>query len=170
MAAKSCPGMSGARNRPSMPSRIEARGPLLIAEIGRRFAYDEFAGIPALWHELQPHLGEIPGQKEDVAYGMVAADTAAGNSYFYLAGVEVSDASGLDSVFTSVQLPAQRWAVFSQQGHITTIAGTIGAVFGKAMPAAGITAKEMPAVLERYGASFDPKPGRGGFEICVPVE
>ncbi len=79
------------------PPRIEARGPLLIAGIGRRFACDEFAGIPALWHELHPHLGEIPGQKGDVAYGVVAADTAAGHSYFYLAGVEVSDVSGLDS-------------------------------------------------------------------------
>jgi AraC family transcriptional regulator len=151
------------------PPRVETPGPLLIAGLGRRFAFSDFAGIPALWQELHPHLGAIRGQRGSVSYGVVAHVAAGGESYFYLAGVEVSDVSDLDPSFTAIRLPAQRWAVFSQEGHITTIVSTITAVFREALPAAGLTAADMPDLLERYGENFDPHTGKGGFEIWVPV-
>lgn len=152
------------------PPRFETPGPLTIAGLGRRFAHDDFAGIPALWQELHPHLGHIPGKKGAATYGVVAHVAAGGDSYFYLAGVEVSDLSDLDAGFSGVRLPAQRWAVFVQEGHITTIVSTINAVFGQALPAAGLTAGDMPDVLERYDKSFDPSTGKGGFEIWVPIK
>lgn len=151
------------------PPRLVSPGPLLIAGIGRRFAADDFAGIPALWQELHPHLGEIPGQKGSAAYGLVADTAAAGDAVFYLAGVEVSDLRGLDDSFTGVRLPAQRWAVFPHEGHVTAIASTLHAVFSQALPAAGLTAGDTPDLLERYDESFDPWTGAGGFEIWVPV-
>ena len=43
------------------PPRLVSLGPLLIAGIGRRFASNDFAGIPALWQELQPHFGQNTG-------------------------------------------------------------------------------------------------------------
>jgi AraC family transcriptional regulator len=152
------------------PLRFVTPGPLLIAGIGRRFAIDDFAGIPALWQELRPHLGEISGQKDRVAYGLVAKMAAGGDSYFYLAGVEVTDLADLDDGFTGIRLPAQRWAVFAHESHVTTIASTVDAVFGQALPAAGLTAGDMPDLLERYGENFDPHSGHGGFEIWVPVK
>lgn len=150
--------------------RLVSLGPLLIAGIGRRFACDDFAGIPALWQELHPYLGEIPDQKGNVAYGLVANMAAAGETYFYLAGVEVADLSDLDNDFTVIRLPAQRWAIFRHEGHVTTIASTIHAVFAQALPAAGLTPGDIPHLLERYEASFDPWTGAGGFEIWVPVK
>jgi AraC family transcriptional regulator len=152
------------------PPRLVSRGPLLVAGIGRRFACDDFAGIPALWQELHPHLGEIPGQKGSTAYGLVVDMAALGDTYFYLAGVEVSAFSDLDSNFTGIRLPAQRWAVFPHKGHVTTIASTIHTVFAQALPASGLAPGDMPDLLERYGASFDPRTGEGGFEIWVPVK
>ena len=152
------------------PPRLVSRGPLLIAGIGRRFAGCNFAGIPSLWQELHPYLGEIPGQKGKTAYGLVANLAAARDTYFYLAGVEVSDLADLGSNFTGIRLPAQRWAGFRHEGHITTIGSTIHAVFAQALPAAGLTAGDMPDLLERYEASFDPWTGAGGFEIWVPVK
>jgi AraC family transcriptional regulator len=151
------------------PPRLVSLGPLLIAGIGRRFAFDDFASLPALWQELHPHLGEIPGQKGGAAYGLVAGTAAVGDAYFYLAGVEVADLSGIDRNFTGVRLPAQRWAVFPHAGHVTTIASTIRAVFSEALPEAGLTAGGMPDLMERYGESFDPRTGEGGFELWVPV-
>lgn len=152
------------------PPRLVSLGPLLIAGIGRRFASDDFAGIPALWQEFHPHLGEIPGQKGNTTFGMVANMARAGDTYFYLAGVEVSDLAGLDSSLTGFRLPAQRWAVFPHEGHVTTIVATVAAVFTQALPSAGLTAGEMPDLLERYGERFNPWTGAGGFEIWVPVK
>lgn len=152
------------------PPRIETRGPLLIAGLGRRFAVNDLAGIPALWQELRPHLGYIPSQKNAVAYGLVARMAADGESLFYLAGVEVSDLSDLDDGFTGIKLPAQRWAVFPYTGHITTIAATIDTIFAEALPAAGLRHGDMPDLLERYDQRFDSQSGAGGFEIWVPVK
>ena len=152
------------------PPRFETPGPLLIAGLGRRFACSDFAGIPALWQEFQPYIGAIAGQKSAVAYGLVARMSADGNSTFYLAGVEVSDLSDLDEGLTGIRLPAQRWAVFSHRGHVTTIASTIDAIFSQALAAAGLTHGDMPDLLERYDESFDPRTGEGGFEIWVPVK
>lgn len=150
------------------PPRIETPGPLLIAGLGRRFAGDEFAGIPALWQEFTPHLGAIPGQKGKATYGLVTG-AGAGDGYFYLAGVEMQTLADLDGTFTGIRLPAQRWAAFRQAGHVTTIAATIHAVFSQALPAAGLIPGDMPDLIERYGEGFDPATGAGGFEIWVPV-
>jgi AraC family transcriptional regulator len=152
------------------PPRIVAQGPLLIAGIGRRFAFDDFAGIPALWQQLHPYLGAIAGEKRNATYGVVANMTPGGDTYFYLAGVEVSDLSDLDGDLTGFRLPAQRWAIFPHEGHVTTIASTIDAVFTRALPAAGLTPGDMPDLLERYDERFDPWGGGGGFEIWVPVK
>jgi AraC family transcriptional regulator len=152
------------------PPRLVSLGPLLIAGLGRRFACDDFAGIPALWQEFHPHLGEIPGQKGSAAYGLVANKATVGETYFYLAGVEVSAFSYLDNTLTGVRIPAQHWAVFPHEGHVTTIASTIQTIFAQALPASGLSPGDMPDLLERYGAGFDPQTGEGGFEICVPVK
>ena len=151
------------------PPRTEKRGPLLIAGLGRRFAMTDFAGIPALWQEFRPHMGAIPRQKGRAAYGLVARTAADGDSYFYLAGVEVSDLSDLDDGFTGIRLPAQRWAIFTHRRHVTTIVSTIDAIFNDALPAAGLSPGDMPDLLECYGESFDPHTGYGGFEIWAPV-
>jgi AraC family transcriptional regulator len=154
-----------------LPSpRLETRGPLLIAGLGRRFPVNDLAGIPALWQELHPHLGYVPGQKGAVAYGLAARLAADGESLFYLAGVEVHDLSDLDDGFTGLKLPAQRWAVFPHCGHVTTIGSTIDAIFGEALPAAGLKHGDMPDLLERYDTNFSSQTGAGGFEIWVPVK
>ncbi|CAM5423512.1 Right origin-binding protein [Mycolicibacterium aubagnense] len=150
------------------PPRIEAPGPLLIAGIGRRFACDDHAGIPALWQEFTPHIGGLADQRGKAAYGLVTG-SAASDSYFYLAGVEVSGFSDLDRAFAGIRLPAQRWAVFRQDGHITTISPTIHAIFSQALPEARLTPGDMPDLIERYDEDFDAMTGAGGFEIWVPV-
>lgn len=150
------------------PPRIEPSGPLLIAGIGRRFTCDDFAGIPALWQEFMPHLAAIPGRKGTAAYGLVTG-VGAGDTYFYLAGAEVRDFGELDGALTGIRLPAQRWAAFRQNDHITTISATIHAIFSQALQEAGLTPGDMPDLIERYDEDFDPVTGAGGFEIRVPV-
>jgi AraC family transcriptional regulator len=152
------------------PPRLITPGPLLIAGLGRRFAVDDFAGIPSLWQEFKPHIGAVPHQKGAATYGLAARMAADGGSFFYLAGVEVSDLSDLEEDLTGIRLPAQRWAVFPHVGHVTAISNTIDAIFGEALPAAGLKHNGMPDLLERYDETFDSRTGAGGFEIWVPVE
>ena len=152
------------------PPRFETPGPFAIAGIGRRLARNDFAAIPALWQEFHPHIGSVQGQKGAHTFGFCARLAADGDSYFYLAAVEVADLSDLDDELTGMRLPAQRWAVFAHRGHVSAISSTIDAIFCKALPAAGLIHGDMPDVLERYGPSFDPRTGEGGFEIWVPVK
>jgi AraC family transcriptional regulator len=152
------------------PPRFEEPGPLLIAGLGRRIASADFAGVPALWQEFQPHIGAVPYQKGDAAYGLVTRMAPDGRDCFYLAGVEVSDLPEHDDGLTGFKLPAQRWAIFPHQGHITTIVSTIDAIFRQALPSAGLVHGDMPDLLERYDRRFDPRTGAGGFEIWVPVK
>jgi AraC family transcriptional regulator len=149
--------------------RIESPGPLLIAGIGRRFDCDDFAGIPSLWQEFHAQAGAIRGRNSEVSYGVVSGVLAEGNTYLYLAGVEVGDFAELDSSFTGLRLPAQSWAVFAHEGHITTILSTIHAVFDHGLADAGLRQAGMPDLLERYTSRFDPQTGTGGFEIWVPI-
>lgn len=151
------------------PPRIETPGPLLIAGLGRRFSCEDFAGIPVLWQQFTPYLGAMPGRKNSTAYGLVTGVGAA-DTYFYLAGVEVRDLTDLDGGLTGIRLPAQRWAAFRHDDHITTISATIHAIFSRALPEAGLTPGDMPDLIERYGEDFDPATGAGGFEIWVPVK
>jgi AraC family transcriptional regulator len=152
------------------PPRFATPGPLLIAGLGRRVASGDFSSVPALWQEFRPHIGAVPHQKGQAAYGLVARLSPDGGDYFYLAGVEVSHLSGLDDGLAGFKLPAQTWAIFPHGGHITTIVSTIDAIFCHALPAAGLAHGDMPHLIERYGEAFDPRTGAGGFEIWVPVK
>jgi AraC family transcriptional regulator len=152
------------------PPRFATTGPLLIAGLGRRIDNGDFAGVPALWQDFRPHIGAVPHQKGRAAFGLVARMASDGKDYFYLAGVEVSELSDLDDGLTGVKLPAQRWAIFPHEGHITTIVSTIDAIFCKALPAAGLVHGDMPHLVERYGEAFNPRTGAGGFEIWAPIK
>jgi predicted transcriptional regulator YdeE len=44
-----------------------------------------------LWQKLGPHLGLIPGQVALVTYGLCFPTDPPGESFTYVAGVEVSD-------------------------------------------------------------------------------
>jgi AraC family transcriptional regulator len=152
------------------PPRLVALGPLIIAGLARRFSVDDFAGIPSLWQEFHPHIATVPQRRDAATFGLVADMAAEGESYLYLAGVEVAGLADLDPRFTAIRLPAQRWAVFEHRGHVTTIASTLGAIFGVALPAAGLTAGDLPDLIERYDKRFDPWTGTGGFEIWIPLK
>ena len=150
--------------------RIKSHGALAIAGFGARFAGDDKAGIPALWQRLHPYLGHVPGQVGTAAYGLITNLFSGSGSYYYLAGVEVSDLSEAPHEFIGIRLPAQRYAVFTHRGHITTIVSAASAIFRDWLPGAGYTLGDMPDFLEHYDENFDPWTGAGGFEMWLPLK
>lgn len=158
-----------------MHTKFEPRfvdgNPMLIAGLREHVTSETWDKIDALWWRFAPHIGSVPGQVGGrVAYGVVA-DAGAGIDY--LAGVEVTDVSGLPEGFSHARLPAQRYAVFEHQGHVTKLKDTMTAIFDTWLPQSGYAHARTagaPAFFERYGEMFDPQTGMGGIEVWLPIK
>jgi AraC family transcriptional regulator len=157
--------------------RFEERGPLLLAGIRERHAFDgPFPqAIGAQWDRLVPHLGAVPGRVGDADWGASFGEPGRAG-FAYLCGVEVADAGAagpLPDGFVRARIPARRWAVFAHPGPLDDLRRTIDAVFGAWLPASGFALAATdgaPDLLERYGPGFDPVARRGDLEVWVPVE
>ena len=152
------------------PRFVDARA-MIVAGFSERITTETWDKIDKLWWRFAPHIGRVPGQiGARVAYGVV---TDAGDGIEYLAGVEVSDVSGLPDGFTHVRLPAQRYAVFAHQGHVSKLKETMTAIFDTWLPQSGeqhARTAGAPAFFERYGEEFNPQTGMGGIEVWVPLK
>ncbi|QCP53257.1 AraC family transcriptional regulator [Trinickia violacea] len=150
------------------PPRYEDAKALLIAGLGERYTCETAAGIPALWQRFSPHIGNVPGQVGNMAYGVCCNGDGTGN-FDYICGVEVSDFGRLPAEFARVRIAAQRYAVFSHRGHISTIRRTWNTILSQWLPDSEFKAADAPD-FERYDERFDPKTGNGVVEIWVPVK
>jgi len=151
------------------PPRFVNGKALLIAGLGERYDCDSSKAIPSLWQRFVPHIGQVPGQiGPRIAYGVCCNTDGEGN-FDYIAGVEVADFSELPRDFSRVRIAAQRYAVFTQREHIATIRSTVNTIWSKWLPESGHEAADAPD-FERYGDSFDPATGKGGFEIWIPLK
>lgn len=142
---------------------------MLIAGMSERITAETWDKIDRLWWRFAPHIGKVPTQiGARVAYGVVT-DVADGIDY--LAGVEVTDTKALPDGFSHVRLPAQRYAVFAHEGHVSKLKDTMMAIW-EWLPTSGhehARTPGAPAFFERYGEEFDPQTGTGGIEVWVPI-
>ena len=148
--------------------RFETRGPLLIIGLGERYSCESSAAIPSQWQRFLPSFGHVPGQLDDVAYGVVCNADSEGN-FDYICGVEVRDFSKTPAEFARVRIPAQRYAVFHHRDHVSGIRNTMTAIFTQWLPSSGHEIADAPN-LERYGPEFDGHTGHGGLEVWIPLQ
>jgi AraC family transcriptional regulator len=139
---------------------------LLIAGLREDYS-DSNSGIPAQWQRFAPHIGKLPQQIGNVAYGIVFGKTA---GFSYLTGVEVSDTASLPAGSAQIRIPAQSYLVFSHKGHVSTLFESINAALAFVYPN-GHPAGEPGEMgfYERYGETFDPVKGSGDIEIWIPI-
>jgi AraC family transcriptional regulator len=151
------------------PPRFETGKPLLVAGISERCTHENGgAGIPNQWQRFHQKAGDIPDRVGQMAYGVCCNGDDSGN-FDYIAGVEVSDFSGLPREFSRVRIPEQRYAVFTHRDHISSIRQTVNTIWNHWLPASGLKAADAPS-FERYDENFDPLTGNGGLEIWMPVK
>ncbi|RZI44686.1 AraC family transcriptional regulator [Herbaspirillum sp. HC18] len=150
------------------PPRFADGKELLIAGMGERYNSETVAGIAAQWKRFRPHLGSVPGQVDNIAYGVCCNGDDAGN-FDYVCGVEVRDVSGVPQDWSSVRIPARRYAVFTHRGQIADIKRTHHAIWSKWLPASGYETAKAPN-FERYGEDFDGQTGMGAVEIWIPLK
>jgi AraC family transcriptional regulator len=148
--------------------RFEAGHELLIAGLNQTYTFETRANIPTQWHQFAPHIGKVPGQIGQTAFG-VCLNYRSGDGFDYLTGVEVAPSAKLPAEFTSVRLAAQRYAVFTHTEHVSSIPKTIDAIWNQWIP--GTVMKPVPApCFERYTSEFNPETGFGGTEIWIPIQ
>jgi AraC family transcriptional regulator len=150
------------------PPRLENCEPLLIAGLGGRFRFETNQGIPLLWQRFVPHIGSVPGQVGAVTYGVCCNADGTGN-FDYIAGVEVAGFDELPAEFSRVRIPAQRYAVFSHDGHISALRSTVYTIWNKWLPDSGHALADAPD-FERYDHRFDGRTGQGVVEIWLPIK
>jgi AraC family transcriptional regulator len=140
-----------------------------IAGLLSYFTSGSLDKIPALWKQLVSS-GKVPGRTSLVDFGVVFPRP---DGCEYLAGFEVRESAMLPQDFSCIEIPANEYAVFSHDGHVSTLRNTFESVFRQWLPNSGFeiaaTAGGEPYLLERYGEQFDPVTGTGEIEIWVPV-
>jgi AraC family transcriptional regulator len=151
------------------PPRLENAKGLLIA--GLRERPETIAAIPEQWQRAMAY--RIPNQMGKAAYGLNFNSLSAAGTFEYLAGVEVSDFSGLPSELSRLSIPPQKYAVFTHRGHVSKLSDTCDRI-GKWLPQSGYQHADAdpaaPDFFERYGEDFDPQTGTGGIEVWIPIK
>jgi AraC family transcriptional regulator len=157
--------MNGPSKQTIAEPRIVNEDTLLIAGLGRTHRGSN-AAMPAQWQDFAPHIGSVPGQRGNVAYGVLYND--AEGSIDYLTGVQVDDFAALPADFAHLRIPARRYAVFSHPGHVSTIGDTWTTIWSDWFANSGQESADAP-MFERYPETFDGRTGNGGFEIWIPL-
>ena len=141
---------------------------MLIAGPNVAYTFETRVNIPSQWTRFAPQLGKVPGQIGHDSFG-VCWNYQPGRGFDYLSGVEVRETPGLPADYSHVRLPARRYAVFSHDRHVSSIAESLDAIWTKWLPNSGHQAADAPC-FERYTREFNPQTGMGGLEIWIPLK
>lgn len=156
------------------PKKIEERAePMAVAGLSEEYLFSGPMNPSNQWQQLGPSLGHIPGQNENIAYG-ICYDLDSGNGIEYLCGVEVSgdtETSELPDNIVLRQLPSFSYAVFDHEGHVSGIRQTCDVIWKEWLPQSDYgKPEEADFFFERYGEKFNPVQGKGDIEIWIPVD
>ena len=169
MTSNSIPNSSAVpRVSPTQP-RFEHFRAMRIAGLRQSFTSASLDEIPELWRRLMS-LGKVQGRTSRVDYGVVLLHS---DRCDYLAGFEVTESAALPADLDCIQIPANEYAVFSHDGHVSKLRDTFDAAVNRWLPASSLEiarpARGEPYVLERYGEGFNPATGIGDIEVWIPV-
>lgn len=159
--------MDQTTNTPLASPRMIKGEALLIFGLGQHYQCQSNAAIPSQWNSFLPHLGQIPGQIGNAAYGVICNFDDSGN-YDYICGVAVNEFPSHPPEFMRLRIPSQSYAVFEHRDHISAIASTWKAIWEHGLANSGCQATDGPA-FERYSEEFDGRTGLGGLELWVPI-
>lgn len=148
--------------------RLENGHLLLIAGFGGRFTAETTRDIPELWEKFIPEIGNIPGQKSEVTYGVCCNPDGQGG-FEYIAGVEIDKLDDLPGKFRWVEVQPRQYAVFEHKGSLQSLPETFQYIWKTWLPQSGHEAADAPE-FERYSEDFNPKLNTGVLEIWLPLK
>src|SRR5262245_41648507 len=148
--------------------RFEQGREMTVAGISARYSFDTRAKIPEQWQRFAPRMGKVPGQVGKDSYG-VCWNVSPGGNFDYLSGVEVGRPTDLPQDLVHLRLAPRAYAVFTHPETVASIGTTIDKIWKEWVPQAGLKIGAAPC-FERYTEEFDPKSGKGGMEIWIPLD
>jgi predicted transcriptional regulator YdeE len=150
------------------PVRFEQSEGRRIAGDSKRYNKETMEKIPEQWHEFSANFGKIPGQIGTDAFG-VSYNTSPECEFDYLTGVQVGEGAQIPSGFSSVDLPASRYAVFTHNAPVSEMPKAFETIWSEWVPECGLPVSR-GACFEKYSEEFNPNTGMGGMEIWIPLE
>jgi AraC family transcriptional regulator len=153
---------------PTEAPRLETGRPLLVAGLADHFNIQTAATIPDLWRRFGPLIDTIPARLHHTTYGVGYKADGKGN-FDYLCGVEVFSLDNLPAGITGLDLPAQRYTVFTHRGHISTLHLIWRHIWHTWVNISGHAVASGPN-YEFYGEDFNPQAGTGTVEIWLPIK
>src|SRR4051812_29358599 len=110
------------------------RRQLRIAGMSVHYAEQSSEAFASQWARFAPMLGKIAGQVGKDAYGVVTGSFGGAHGFEYITGVEVSGFDQIPANFRRLTVPAQRYAVFLHQGHVSGIRDTMYSIKKEWLP------------------------------------
>lgn len=92
--------------------RIEDKREMRIAGLRGTFTPETMPAIVELRQRFGPRIGTIPGETGNAAFGLGINVCSGEPKFEYMAGVEVTDISGLPDDLSSIAITAQQYAIF----------------------------------------------------------
>lgn len=153
--------------------RVETHGPLMIAGLRVPLGEDSAIALPRLWQQFSLYFGHLPQQVDRQAYGLCIHKEADTWDFDYLAGCAIWDNHDLPPALSTFTLPAQDYAIFTHEGHVSQLRVTLEAIFSEWLPNCPYHQvsgdHNYLHFLEYYGENFDSATGWGGMAIWLPV-
>ena len=87
--------------------------------------------IANLWGEFVPRIDEAKNRVNANETFGVCYDMDADGNIYYIAGVEVSDFGNLPEGFNTIEVPHNKYAVFTHKGPISKFSETVAYVYGE---------------------------------------
>lgn len=148
--------------------RLETLSPRRLAGIVERYDCESPTGFSDQWQRFAPYLNYLTKEIRRNVYG-VSFNFDDDGKFDYLSGIEVKNGVELPFGLVQLDLPEQRYAVFSYNGHVADIRAVLKTIWSEALSASGYEAAPGPT-LEKFGNDLDPATGLGSFEIWIAVQ
>lgn len=151
-----------------LPPQIADSPAIHLVGVDRPFTFENTKEISKLWDEFGPRLGSIPGQKNAYSYGV--SHHFGESDFYYMAAAEVGEGVGAPEGMTTMDLPAQKYAMFRHQGGLAALTDSYMYIWDKWIPESGYHHVDRPLIIERYSENFDPDSATGEIELWLAIK
>ncbi|SCY73011.1 GyrI-like domain-containing protein [Alkaliphilus peptidifermentans] len=152
-----------------MPEIIEKEGFTLVGVMYE--GKNQNNEIITLWDNFIMRLKEIKNRIGSSRYGYDTWTEKINETgeFIYVAGVEVEDDSDVPEGMVSIKIPSNRYAVFTIDSVLEDVHKTVGEIFSKWLPKAGLKVADNYD-FEYYNENFKPDDHNSKIYFYVPIK